>query len=269
MTAEVIPELTVCFLTITGREHLMAEKWRQLGEQTMLPGRVEVDYEPPTWRTGDGAHVEHVKALVTARNRLLAKVTTPWMLTADDDDVWEPDHIETVWRRHLEVPSAGVVYPIGPWRVEGGIAWGAPPSARNPAGGPYVDQGSFGAMITEALLEVETFRHWGGWIYVDGINEDVATDIHFVHNCGIERVYTDHFTYRWERGDHLHAVDVYGPEEEAERRAKGFAERVEDHVRRSFEGSPQIRADVARWGVGDAAGELAAMHEGGTDGTGI
>jgi hypothetical protein len=248
----VVPELTVCFLTIVGREHLMAEKWRQLSEQTYKPGRVEVDYEPATWETG---HENHVKALVRARNRLTAKVETPWMLTADDDDFWMPDHIETVWKRHLEVPTAGIVYPIGPWKVEGGIAWGAPPSARNPAGGPYVDQGSFGAMITEALIEVETFRHWGGFIYVDGINEDVATDIHLTRNCGVERVYTDHFTYRWERGEHLHAVDVYGPEEEAARRALGWdpddpSARIEEHVRRTAEGYPQIHADVANWGVG-------------------
>ena len=247
MTDVVLPDVTVAILTIVGREHIMAEKWRQLGEQTYKPQHVEVDYEPSSW----GAYTEHVPALVKARNRLIDKVTTEWVITADDDDVWEPDHIETCWRRHLEVPSAKLVYPIGPWKIEGGIAWGKPPSPPNPAGGPYVDQGSFGAMITEALIHVETFKYWGGFILVRGLNEDVATDIHLTRNCGVERVYTDHFTYRWERGDHTHAVDAYGEAEEVAIRAEPIEGRIEDHVRRTFEGYPQIQSDVALWGVGD------------------
>lgn len=249
--AEVLEDVTVAILTIVGREHLMAKKWEQLARQTMKPLHVEVDYEPASW----GAYTEHVPALVKARNRLIDKVTTEWVITADDDDVWEDDHIETCWKTHLEHPTAGIVYPIGPWQVVDGIVWGQPPSPKNPAGGPYQDTGSWGAMITEALINVPTFRYWGGFQLVRGLNEDVATDIHLTRNCGVERVYTDHFTYRWQRGDHQHAVDVYGAEEETAIRAEGFEGRVEDHVRRTAEGFPQIQADVASWGVGELRGQ--------------
>lgn len=106
-------------------------------------------------------------------------------------------------------------------------------------------------MITEALINVETFRQWGGFVLVRGLNEDVATDIHMTRNCGVERVYTDHFTYRWERGDHEHAVDAYGDAEETGIRAEGFEGRVEEHVARTMAGYPQIQADTALWGVGE------------------
>ena len=51
--------------------------------------------------------------------------------------------------------------------------------------------------------------------------------------------------------DHPHAVDAYGEAEEVAIRAEPIEGRIEDHVRRTFEGYPQIQSDVALWGVGD------------------
>jgi hypothetical protein len=44
---------------------------------------------------------------VAAKNQLLSAVRTPWVATLNDDDVWLPDHVETVLP-HLE--DGDVVY---------------------------------------------------------------------------------------------------------------------------------------------------------------
>ena len=46
-------------------------------------------------------------------------------------------------------------------------------------------------------------------------------------------------------------VVITGEAEEVAIRAEPIEGRIEDHVRRTFEGYPQIQSDVALWGVGD------------------
>lgn len=75
--------LTVITPTIPGRESQLGECVESVEEQTIpvqhLIG-IDVDREGPA----------------VIRNRLVEKATTPWVLFLDDDDVIDPDYVETV-----------------------------------------------------------------------------------------------------------------------------------------------------------------------------
>jgi hypothetical protein len=192
----VLDELTVLTPSLPDRASVLARLQGEIAAQTVLPAAHLVAIEEPSW---DRGYDVHVRALVRIRNLLLYSCPTEWALTADDDDRWELDHVEHAWATHLAHPEAQIVYPVATARPE------TRPNATNP----------LSAMTSQALLHVPSIQGVGGWLYRPGMNEDVLADIYWVTQCNLTRVYCEHPTYRWDRGEHLHGVDVYGRDEQA------------------------------------------------------
>ena len=194
--------------TITGREQIFAGFRERLEQQTVEPLRHIWISEDPSW----GSTEVHVRALVRVRNALLRRASDhfsalvsldgwsggypQWAVMSDDDDVWDPWHLEELWETHLRHPSASLVYALTPPRA-------------NRAGATIPN----GAMVNEALLDAAAVLRVGGYQYRDGWNEDVLADRLWVLEHGLERVYCSRPSYQWVRGDHEHAIDRYGREE--------------------------------------------------------
>jgi Glycosyl transferase family 2 len=79
-----LPDVTVVTPWMRGREELLAEAEKSVGEQTVLP--VMHLIQEDTWNEGP--------AII--RNRMLHQVETPWVAFLDDDDLLDPEHIETL-----------------------------------------------------------------------------------------------------------------------------------------------------------------------------
>lgn len=181
-----IPVLTP---TIHPRVEVFAQFRRDVAAQTVQPVEHLWISEEPAW----GDHEVHVKALVRVHNELLRWAERrgyEWVVTADDDDRWYPDHLETLWRTHLEHPDCQIVYALT-----------APKATWH--------QNPHGANANQALLHLPSILAVGGYVYHEGANEDVLADHYWVTQCGLNRTYCDHPTYEWVRGGHLHAIDVY------------------------------------------------------------
>jgi glycosyltransferase involved in cell wall biosynthesis len=91
--------ISVVTPTIPGREHLLAECVASV-KAAGLPHLVEADV------AGEGPAV--------VRNRLVERVTTPWVLFLDDDDLLYPQYMRIV-SRHLS--NCDVVYTA--WELVG------------------------------------------------------------------------------------------------------------------------------------------------------
>lgn len=210
-SASALP-LAVTTATITGREEVFAGFRDRLAAQSAAASEHIWIREEPAWR-GEGLDgiATYVHALVRVRNDLLRRADAmgfEWVVTSDDDDLWEPDHLETLWRCHVDNPGARIIYALSTGYHElNGIV-------------PELEAGQtfnpHGSMVNEAMLHVPTILAVGGYIYREGWNEDVLADLYWVQECGIPRVFTDHVTVEWNRGEHPHAIDVIGMEPNVE-----------------------------------------------------
>jgi glycosyltransferase involved in cell wall biosynthesis len=88
--------VAVIIPTIPGREALLEEAVASVQAQTVLADQIHIgldsDHEGPA----------------TVRNRLIAQADTEWVAFLDDDDLWQPHHLETLLS-HAQ--AADVVYP--------------------------------------------------------------------------------------------------------------------------------------------------------------
>ena len=85
-------DLTVIIPTLPGREHLLAEALASVWAQTVRPECVIVRAQEAPGRLGP-VHI------ALQRNAILAAVTTTWVATLDDDDLWRPNHVEVAAAR--------------------------------------------------------------------------------------------------------------------------------------------------------------------------
>lgn len=89
--------ITLIITTIPPRAALLREMLHSVAEQTLLPAQIIIESDPQ--HTGSAA----------TRNRAMEKVTTPLLCFADDDDILEPHHLETLMYG-MEESGADVVY---------------------------------------------------------------------------------------------------------------------------------------------------------------
>lgn len=146
MTAPV----TVLIPTMPGREEMLGEALASVYAQTVAPAAVLVRWSRPE-RIGP----VHIAA---QRNRLLAAVDTPWVATLDDDDLWRPDHLETV----LPVLDFDVTDVVHTWTDPEGTVprvdvtgWPQPKLIAALRAGNFIP--------SAALIRTETIRAAGGW----------------------------------------------------------------------------------------------------------
>lgn len=183
--------IPVCVIvpTLNQRVEVFSEWRRNLAAQTVQPADHLWISEDPAWSDFDN----HLHAMVSVHNRLLRwaeREGYEWVVTADDDDYWYPDHLETLWATHLANPECQIVYAITPPKA----TWHQNPVGANP---------------NQALLHLPSILAVGGYVYNQGHNEDVAADHYWVLQCGMQRTYCPKATYSWVRGSHIHAIDVY------------------------------------------------------------
>lgn len=164
--------ITVITPTIPERAEMLAEMVADFVAQTAPPAehRIGVDAD----RRGP--------AIV--RNELCADVSTEWLAFADDDDRFDPDHLETLLAHSTDVD---LVWTEG--RVIGEQTGWPGPDHRCPP-----DRGQIPVTV---LLRTETFRAVGG--FPPGVqNEDAAM---FAHLWDIEArarcVHRPTWTYRF------------------------------------------------------------------------
>lgn len=138
-------DVTAVVCTIPPRAEQLGEALASVAAQTVQPAAIVIEFD---WRrTGAAA----------AKNRALARVTTEYAATLDDDDVWYPHHLETLVEAAAET-GADVVYP---WPVMVGAAplrpdrFGAPFDAVELRRGNYIP--------TTALIRTELARDVGGF----------------------------------------------------------------------------------------------------------
>lgn len=87
----IVIDITVLTASVPQRAGMLVEAMTSVGAQTFRPARhlVAVDHE----RRGGAA----------TYNQLLAQVDTPWFCCVDDDDLLDPDHLETLGSNNLGV----------------------------------------------------------------------------------------------------------------------------------------------------------------------
>jgi hypothetical protein len=93
--------ITVLTVTIPGREHLLAEQVATIFAQTVPVERQLICAHLPTTSEEPQVHYS------AAKNSMLPAVSTPWVAVLNDDDLWLPNHVETVLP-HLK--NADVIY---------------------------------------------------------------------------------------------------------------------------------------------------------------
>lgn len=175
--------------SIFERAHLLPNAVAGIGAQTYEAEGTIVLVDAPQWFERE----QCMRNMVAKRNALLGLVRTPWMATFDDDDVPDPDHLEVLWETRLADPSSQLVYGLSPrW-------WEVPDTCTNP----------WHASTSQALIDVEAVRAVGGWVYVEGMNEDVAADRYWVAECGLRRLYAPRPTWKWDLGTHNHIGDLF------------------------------------------------------------
>lgn len=91
-------DITVVVCAIPPRAHLLARAITSILNQTVVPGAINVRY--------DHDHIGHA----ANRNRALEDVRTDWVAFLDDDDEWDPNHLESlIGAQHGS--GADLVYP--------------------------------------------------------------------------------------------------------------------------------------------------------------
>lgn len=91
------PQITVVTPTIPGRSQLLMRSQRSAVRQTLPPAALSVAVD-----------VESQGAAMT-RQRALEAVRTPWVAFLDDDDIFMPEHLETLYA-HAMNTGADMVY---------------------------------------------------------------------------------------------------------------------------------------------------------------
>lgn len=90
--------IAVVIPTIPERAHMLARAVQSVANQTLPPDEICIAVA----RDGEGAP--------STRNRALAMATTEWVAMLDDDDEFEPHHLEAC-ARHQEATGADLVFP--------------------------------------------------------------------------------------------------------------------------------------------------------------
>lgn len=94
--------ITVITVSIPSRRELLQQNIASVYEQTVSVERQLICTHAST-TDRDYRQIQYS----TAKNDLLAQVTTPWVAVLNDDDYWQPHHVETILS-HLD--NADIVY---------------------------------------------------------------------------------------------------------------------------------------------------------------
>lgn len=150
---EALAVIVVCTPSIPDRHDLLREACISVAAQELGPPAfhlIAVDHE----RRGPAE----------ARNRLARACTEGWLTFLDDDDLWDPHHLRTLWAV-AQRGDADVVYSLA--RIEGRPGWDPQQETFDPDRLREVNYIPLGG-----LIRAELFHQVGGFPTDDRLYED-------------------------------------------------------------------------------------------------